>query len=55
MILSQYRLRLKMRHLQREHPIMSVVGFAFNVAVSFAALLAASAALYYLLTLIRPV
>ncbi len=55
MILSQYRLRLKMRHLLREHPVLSVVSFAFNTMISFAALLAASAALFYLLTLIRPV
>lgn len=55
MILSQYRLRLKLRHLQREHPIFSVIGFAFNLAASFAVLLLASATLYFLLTIIRPV
>jgi hypothetical protein len=54
MILSPYRLRLKFRHLQREHPVFSVIGFVLNVTASFAVVILTSAALYLLLTVIRP-
>lgn len=54
MTLSLYRIRLKIRALKRDHPMVSILEFTVNIAFSLAVLVLVTGGVYFLLQNIAP-